>query len=338
MQPAHDTAGAPEAPPPSAPFAAPRAVRISITDACDLACVYCRASRNDALVASVMDRAAWRTVVEAFSRIGVRRVRITGGEPLVHPLVVDIVRDVAAAGIEDVALTTNATRLSELARPLRDAGLRRLNVSLDTLDPDRFARITRGGRLASVLDGIETALAVGHRPIKTNCVVMRGVNDDELARIVEWSWERGLVPRFIELMSVGVASRMAPRSLVTAQEMSERLAHLLEPGVPAAEPDRGPAVYLRARRDPSLRVGFITGASAPFCSSCDRVRVTSEGTLRPCLAIRDGVRVGRAARAGDVDAVAAAIVAAWKGKPDPSRWRGCAEAAAANVSMRATGG
>ena len=216
-------------------------MRVSLTDRCDLACVYCRPSRSDGYLEKRLDDAAWRAMVQALVQAGVRRVRITGGEPLLHPRVTDLVAYVASLGVEDLALTTNATLLEKLARPLRDAGLRRLTVSVDSLVPERFWRITRGGRLERVLAGIEAARAAGFEELKTNTVVLRGDNDDELASIVEWAWARGIVPRFIEVMRVGEGANLPPEKLVGHAEMRSRLAHLLVDDAGLRDPGRGPA-------------------------------------------------------------------------------------------------
>ncbi len=321
-----------------APAVEPRTARISLTDRCDLACVYCRPSRSDGYFEKRLDDDAWKTMVRALVQAGVRRVRITGGEPLLHPRVVELVAFVASLGVEDLALTTNATRLEPLAAPLRNAGLARLTVSIDSLVPERFWRITRGGQLDRVLSGIEAARAVGYGELKTNTVVLRGDNDDELADIALWAWDRGMVPRFIEVMRVGEGANLPPEKLVGAQEMRGRLAHLLadEPG--DREPDRGPAKYVRARADPRLRAGFITGTTDTYCNACDRLRVASDGTLRPCLATSDGVAGMQLAQAGDVDGLVRAVADAWSLKPDGRTWKGCTEKSAASVSIRAIGG
>ena|SRR5579872_1471065 len=321
-----------------APRIAPRTVRVSLTDRCDLACVYCRPSRSDGYMDRRLDDEAWKTMVRGLVRAGVRRVRITGGEPLLHPRVVDLVAFVAAQGVEDLALTTNATVLDRLARPLRDAGLRRLTISLDSLSPERFWRITRGGRLERVLAGVEAATQAGYEELKINTVVLRGENDDELPDLVTWAWQRGIVPRFIELMRVGEGANLPAEKLFTAREMRARLVSLLtdEPGQP--QPDRGPAKYVPSRHDPRLRVGFITGSTDTYCDACDRLRVASDGTLRPCLATNDGVAARAVAGHGDVDGVVRAIEDAWSMKPDGRTWKGCTETTAAGVSMRAIGG
>jgi GTP 3',8-cyclase len=316
----------------------PRSVRVSLTDRCDLACVYCRPSRSDGYFEKRLDDEAWKTMLRALVAAGVKRVRVTGGEPLLHPRVTDLVAFMARLGLEDLALTTNATRLQRLAQPLKDAGLRRLTVSLDSLSPERFWRITRGGRLDRVLAGVEAARQAGFEELKTNTVVLRGENDDELDAIVAWAWARGIVPRFIEVMRVGEGAKLAAEKLVGAGEMRARLAHLLVDEAGTTDAGRGPAKYVRARHDARLRAGFITGTTDTYCGTCDRMRVASDGTLRPCLATNDGVPAMDRARASDVDGLVAAIADAWALKPDGLTWKGCTEQSAADVSMRAIGG
>lgn len=318
--------------------APPRSARVSLTDRCDLACVYCRPSRSDGYLERRLDEDAYKAMMRALVKSGVRRFRITGGEPLLHPNVVDRVAFLASLGVEDLALTTNATQLAKLARPLRAAGLERLTVSLDSLVAARFWRITRGGRLSAVLSGIDAALEAGYPELKLNTVVLRGDNDDELADITSFAWARGIVPRFIEVMRVGEGARLPPDKLVGAAEMRKRLEHLLaaEPGEP--DPNRGPARYVRSLSNPELRVGFITGTTDTYCGSCDRLRVASDGVLRPCLATNDGVAAMPLAQEGHVDGIVDAVQRAWSLKPDGRTWKGCTEPTAADVSMRAIGG
>jgi GTP 3',8-cyclase len=320
------------------PVAKPRSVRISITDRCDFACTYCRPSRNDGYAETRLSLEAWRTTIDALVVAGVRRVRITGGEPLIHPHVLEIVRMIAARGVEDLALTTNASQLMRLARPLREAGLSRINVSIDSLDEARFAAITRGGKLAPVLEGIEAAISAGFAPIKLNAVVLRGVNDDELEPLLRWAWDRGLVPRFLEVMPIAEGAKLAREHLVPVTEMRSRLAHLLTGEEPTIEPDRGPARYVAARHDPALRVGFISGTSDTYCASCDRLRVSSSGVLRPCLATDDGVDAREAAERGELERMPELLAEAWAKKPDGRSFKGCTEPSAAELSMRAIGG
>jgi cyclic pyranopterin phosphate synthase len=316
----------------------PKSVRVSVTDRCDFACTYCRPSRSEGYAEGRLMTPAWQTMFEGLRRAGLARVRLTGGEPLLHPEIVDIVARLSELGFEDLSLTTNASRLARLARRLKDAGLQRINISIDTLDEARFRAITRGGELAGVLEGIDAALAAGLTPVKLNTVVLRGVNDDELESITRWAWERRMVPRFLEVMPIAEGAKLVKEHLVTAAEMKERLAALIMPEDGAVEPGKGPAKYVRARHDAGLRVGFISGTSDTFCGTCDRLRVSSTGVLRPCLATEDGVDAAHEAGAGDASAIATKIAEAWTLKPDGEVWKGCTEETAKTISIRAIGG
>lgn len=323
-----------EAPPALVERPSARSVRLSITDRCDFACTYCRPSKQDGYSDKQLDIPAWRALVDGLVASGVRRFRLTGGEPLLHPGIVEIVSEIAARGVSDLALTTNASRLEKLAVPLRAAGLHRVNISIDSLDPQRFAALTRGGRLDRVLAGIDAAIAAGLGPIKLNAVVLRGENDHELEALTEFAWQRGMVPRFLEVMPIAEGAKLVAEQLVTVAEMRARLAHLLADGPFEIEPDRGPARYATARRDPALRVGFISGTSDTYCATCDRLRVSSSGTLRPCLATDDGVDASGAS----AGAIPGLLEQAWSMKPDGRVFKGCTESSAASVSMRAIGG
>ncbi|MFO0664194.1 MAG: radical SAM protein [Polyangiaceae bacterium] len=320
------------------PKAAPKSVRISLTDRCDLACVYCRPHRHERYLEERLDLDSWKSMVRGLVRAGIRRVRITGGEPLLHPQLLDMVSFLASVGLDDLALTTNATRLEKLANPLREAGLQRLNLSLDSLDPAVFARLTRGGDLGAVLRGVDAAVQGGFAELKLNAVVVRGENDRELERLVHFCWERDITPRFLEIMSIGDGATMMDK-LVTVREMRETLRPLLahdDPPVPEA--DRGPARYIRSRDGGAKRVGFISGTSDTFCAACDRLRVASDGVLRPCLATNEGVSAAADARAGDAESVARKLDVAWESKPDGTTWKGCTEPTASLVSIRHIGG
>lgn len=319
------------------PASPPRSVRLSLTDRCDLACIYCRPDRRDGYLEDRLEVEAWKTMAAGLVSAGIRRVRLTGGEPLLHPAIVEVVAFLRRLGLDDLAITTNATRLERHARALRDAGLMRVNVSLDTLDPARFERMTRGGKLDVVLRGIEAARAASFDEIKLNAVVVKDENDGELEAIVRWCWERDIVPRFLEVMHVGEGANLKDR-VVRASEMRARLAHLLHPGDAVGEANRGPARYVTARHDATKKVGFITGTSDTYCKGCDRLRVAADGTLRPCLATNDGVDAARIARAGDAAGITDAIHRAWEKKPDGETWKGCTEHEAAEVSMRGIGG
>ncbi len=278
-------------------------------------------------------------MIDALVYEGVTRVRLTGGEPLLHPQVSAIVREITRRPeIVDLALTTNATRLESLAKPLARAGLQRLTISIDSLDPERFWRITRGGQLAEVLAGVDAAVAQGFQELKLNTVVVRGENDDELPHIVEYAWARGMTPRFIEVMRIGEGSRLPEGALVGYHEMLEQLRDLIVVEPPVADRDRGPARYLRARDGSGRRVGFITGTTDTYCAGCDRLRIASNGVIRPCLATNDGLAARDEAEALDGESVARKIQEAWLLKPDGEQFRGCTESSAASVSIRSIGG
>lgn len=327
---------------------APTAARISITDRCDMACIYCRPAEHDRCMPRErrLDVASWKEVFRALAALGVNRLRLTGGEPLLHSEVVQIVHAAKdTPGIDDVALTTNGVRLESLAKPLRDAGLTRINVSLDSLNETRFRALTRGGNLMHVLQGIRTACDVGFREIKTNTVVMGKSdddtlrNDDELVEITRWAWSNGVTPRFIELMPIGIGAEIQNR-LVTYRQMREKLVCLLGTNdmEGAADPKRGPARYVRAENGEHRRIGFITGTTRPFCDGCDRIRVTASGEVRACLARMDCVEIAESARICDADGLARSLREAWAHKPDTTSWRGSSETPARRVSMRVIGG
>jgi cyclic pyranopterin phosphate synthase len=272
-------------------------LRVSITDRCNLRCVYCMPpagvpwkSHNDVLRFEQIGR-----VVKAATGLGFRKIRLTGGEPLVRKGVLSLVGDLARLpGIEEVSMTTNGTLLAHYAAELADAGLRRVNISLDTLQPDRFRRITRLGSIERVWQGIAAAEQAGLTPIKLNVVVVRGLNDDELVDFARLTYEHAWHVRFIELMPVGQeldwgASMPAPdRRYVPAAEMQGGLA-ALGPLRPAGGPGgNGPARYFRLA-DARGSVGFISPISQHFCAGCNRLRLTATGQLRPCLFSAQGV-------------------------------------------------
>ncbi len=321
-----------------------RAVRLSVTDRCDLACSYCRLESAPELLwaREKLTPSDWGALVRALVGHGVSRVRLTGGEPLVHPKIVEIVERVAAVpGVCDLALSTNGVRLAPLAGALRAAGLQRLNVSVPSASPDRFRELTGGGRLEDVVAGLEAARAAGFEELKTNTLVVRAVpgaagNEDELVDIARWAWSAGLTPRFLELMPVGSGAYDRDRFVPYAR-MYARLAGLVQPTPAARRSDRGPALYFPARDGSARTIGFITGVTRPFCADCDRLRVTSDGFLRPCLATRQSVEVRAAVKLRDRAAMSRAIEAAWACKPDGRIWQGCAEESAARVCMRTSG-
>ncbi len=240
-------------------------------------------------------------VVSVFAAAGIRRVRFTGGEPLVRKDIVRLVELVhRRTEVEQLVMTTNATRLSELARPLRDAGLHGVNISIDTLDADRFAEITRGGDLGRVLAGVHAALDVGLE-VKLNTVPLRGRNDDELGRLVEFAWSLGTTPRFIELMPLGEGAKLPQKMRMNADDVLEVLGGLVSDEAGVGIEGQGPARYMSAADGSGHRVGFITPISNEFCDTCNRVRVTARGDIRACLASRRAISLRNIIRAGGSD-------------------------------------
>ncbi len=298
-------------------------LRVSVGDRCDLRCIYCRSASPELHPkGEILSFEEIVEVVRVASEFGVRRVRLTGGEPLLRRDIVRLVELLRErCDLQDLSLTTNGTRLARMARELKRAGLDRVNVSLDSLKPERFRALTRGGDLKAVLVGIERAAAVGLTPVKVNTVIMRGVNDDEAPELVRFALERGFILRFIELMPVGEAVRngLWRRAFVGAGEIRALLSRefLLVPDTGAE--GGGPARYFRVEGLPG-KVGFITAISRPFCAECNRLRVTATGELRPCLAFDSGIPLREALRRGDRDAVREAFAAAIEGKPPGHRW------------------
>ncbi|WP_029291175.1 GTP 3',8-cyclase MoaA [Cellulomonas sp. HZM] len=279
-----------------------RDLRISLTDRCSLRCTYCMPA--DGVPWLPRDTMLSTDEIVRIARVGVENgiteLRLTGGEPLLRADVVDVVRRlVALPGSPEVSLTTNALRLPTLAQPLRDAGLTRVNVSLDTLDRERFVALTRRDRLDDTLAGLAAADAAGLHPVKVNAVAMRGVNDDEVVDLTRFAVERGYQMRFIEQMPLDGGHTWDRTAMVTQAEILDRLSAaftLTEVPARGAAPaelwlvDGGPAT-----------VGVIASVSAPFCGSCDRLRLTADGQLRACLFSQDEVDARGVLRGGGTD-------------------------------------
>ncbi len=258
-------------------------LRLSVTDRCDLRCGYClpKGFKGFEEPRDWLDFEELTRITRAFTRLGVRHVRLTGGEPLVRrdlPLLAQ--RLAGLPSLNDLSISSNCTRMERLATPLFQAGVRRLNVSLDSLRPTVFEQIT-GGKLARVLAGIEAARTAGFAPIRINCVVMRGVNDDEIPAILAYCAERGFTLRLIETMPMGRTGRTAQDHYIDLQVIKRRLSRAYEL-IPDVLPGGGPARYYRLGAS-DTRIGFITPISQHFCESCNRVRVTVDGTLYLCL-------------------------------------------------------
>lgn len=305
-------------------------LRISLTDRCNLRCIYCMPEEGVPFRSheSILRIEEIADFTRRAAQAGIRRVRLTGGEPLVRKGVVDLVREIAATpGIEDISLTTNGILLPKMAADLKDAGLTRVNISLDTLDPDQFHMVTRVGYLEDTLAGIDAALAAGFDPVKINAVAVRSLNQDFLG-FARLSVDRPLHVRFIEYMPVGESSGFdgcgwGKKDVIPSEELLETInAHAREEGMDELVPagaDRpigwGPARYYEF---PGAKgtVGFISPLSRHFCSECNRIRLTADGKIRPCLFSDTEYDVKSALREGGDDAVRAVLFEALGAKPD----------------------
>jgi cyclic pyranopterin phosphate synthase len=333
-------------------IAAVRVLRISVTDRCNFRCVYCMPEEGVRWLPKedILSFEEIADVVRAAIDVhGIRRFKLTGGEPTLRHGIVDLVRMLRRIeGVEDLSLTTNGFLLEDLAGPLKESGLDRVTVSIDSLRPERFKRITRTGDLATVLRGLDRAEAVGLESLKVNCVTMRGTNDDELVDFARLSLDRKLTVRFIEYMPLGDAALLRPTSrnvdaseigpaggcgaqdrgenaLIPESEVREMIEGALGPLIAvdrASEAGVGPAnVYVLSKGIHKGRIGFISAMSAPFCSTCNRLRLTANGVLRSCLFeggevdIRPTLRSGRPSRERQL-AVAQAMTDCVRLKPE----------------------
>jgi len=289
-------------------------LRISVTDHCNLRCVYCMPLRglHFAPADELLTAAEIEIVARAAVGVGFRKFRLTGGEPTLRPDIVDIVHRLASVpGTEDVAMTTNAILLPRLARPLREAGLKRLNIHVDTLHPERLKKLMRFGTLQEIEDGIAAAQAEGLVPIKLNCVVTRDYNDADVVDLARRARERGWHVRFIELMPLGAGemAHVALSQFVPSAESRARIEAELGPLVPlpAAHPSDESRNYRFADGQGGV-VGFISPVSEPYCGSCNRMRLTADGKFHLCLLNDDELDVKRAIRSGGGEAAVAEIL------------------------------
>ncbi|MEO0529405.1 MAG: GTP 3',8-cyclase MoaA [Planctomycetota bacterium] len=285
-------------------------LRVSVTDRCNLRCQYCMpaegvqvAPREELLTFEEIER-----VIRIVATQGVFQVRLTGGEPLVRKDLDVLVRKVAAVdGITDLALTTNAVLLAEQAESLRNAGLERVNISLDALDPTVFERLTRRDHYDRVLAGIDAARQVGFDPIKINVVSLRGVTDDQVVPFGRFARDTGLEVRFIEYMPLDASSEWERGKVLFAEDIRRSLEDAFGPLVPIGAPTGSPATEYEFA-DGVGRIGFIPTVSQPFCDACDRFRLTADGKLRSCLFSLDEVDLREPLRGGADDAALAAIL------------------------------
>lgn len=291
-------------------------LRISVTDRCDFRCVYCMSETMTFLPRKeVLSFEEIEAIAGAFIARGTTRIRLTGGEPLVRRDIMKLVRSLGGkigAGLEELTITTNGSQLAQHAEGLFAAGIRRINVSLDTRDPERFTAITRRGRVADVLAGIEAARAAG-LAVKINMVAMRGVNDDEIEPMMEWAHSQGMGLTLIEGMPLGEVGIDRVESYLPLRELHDRLADRYT----LSRLDKrtgGPARYVHVAETGGV-LGFITPMSHNFCESCNRVRLTATGQLFLCLGQDDQVNLRDAWREGGAEALDAALDHAMRIKP-----------------------
>jgi GTP 3',8-cyclase len=299
-------------------------LRLSVTDRCDFRCNYCMpVTARFAAREALLTLEEHLRLVRSFTALGVRKVRLTGGEPLMRRGVVSLVESIAGLPENlDVTMTTNGSQLARHARDLQVAGLSRLNISLDSLRADRFKAITHHGDLDQVLRGIETAQDAGFDRIKLNVVAMRGVNDDEIIDLVEYAMRSGLNISFIEEMPFGDSNRLRAQSFMSSDEVRRRISEKYDM-VPTVETTGGPARYYRLPGS-ETRVGLISPHSHNFCDTCNRVRVTATGDLYTCLGNEGKTALLPLVRnqAVDEDVVREAIMRALMNKPDGHRFGG----------------
>lgn len=313
-------------------------LRISVTDRCNLRCVYCMPAEGIRLLAhdEILNFEELRIVTKAAAELGINRVRLTGGEPLVRAGLVNLVKMLAdVKGIEDISLTTNGILLSQYAKELRSAGLKRVNISLDTLRPEKFKQITRIGKLKDTLLGIEAAHESGFNPIKINMVVIRGVNDDEVVDFARMTAQKGWHVRFIEFMPIGERQQERDARFMPISEITQRIKPLgaLEPHVLDGS---GPAKYFRLPHATGT-IGFISPVSEHFCFKCNRLRLTAEGKLRPCLLSDEEIDLrAPLRRGGTINEIKGLIEQAIAAKPEGHRLE--SGASARNRTMSQIGG
>ena len=294
-------------------------LRLSVTDRCNLRCRYCMPERDYVWLPreSILTFEELARIAGVFASLGAGKVRLTGGEPLLRQGLERLVAQLAGvAAVREIALTTNGLLLGERATALRSAGLDRVTVSLDTLRPERMLAFARSGRHADVIAGIEAAAAAGFTAIKLNTVVIRGFNDDEVVPILEFARGRGLEVRYIEYMDVGGATEWDMAQVVSRADMLEEIGRALGPIRPLSEPGSAAPAERFALTDGTV-FGIIASTTAPFCRTCDRSRITADGTWFLCLYAADGVDLRTPLRGGATDAELAGIIeAAWTARTD----------------------
>lgn len=290
-------------------------IRVSITDRCNFRCVYCmpekgvqQKSHNEILKFEEIVQ-----FIRQIAPLGISKVRITGGEPLVRKGVVDFISQInQIEGIEDISMTTNGSLLAKYAKPLKKAGLDRVNISLDSLNAKKFNKITRWGKLSDVKQGIKAAISAGLTPVKINCVLVRNFNDDEISDFVDLTFKYPLYVRFIELMPLG-GDILSKQRFISAIEVKQLIKQKLVPCKKDIK-GAGPAKYYRVPGGKGA-VGFITPISSHFCAECNRIRLTADGKLKPCLESDMEVDVKPPLQGGNYKEVLFRFIQALKQKP-----------------------
>jgi GTP 3',8-cyclase len=288
-------------------------LRISVTDRCNIRCFYCMPEAGVEFMerAEILSFEEIERFVRVAVRLGITKLRVTGGEPLVRkdlPVLIGKLAEIP--GIKDLALTTNAVLLADLAKPLYEAGLRRINVHLDTLDRERFRQITRRDDLDKVLGGIETCLSLGYGQVKLNAVAVKGLTEPDIVPIARYCRERRIEPRFIEFMPLDAQQLWGRGRVLSADEMIQTLSREISPLVEIPDRDpRAPATEYRYA-DGVGKVGFIASVTRPFCMNCNRIRLTSDGKLRYCLFAIEEANVKALLRSGASDDQVAALIRA----------------------------
>lgn len=315
-------------------------LRISVTDRCDLRCRYCMAERMTFLPRDeLLTLEEIALLADLFIARGITKIRLTGGEPLVRRDLIDLVQRIGrhlGGGLEELTLTTNGTRLAAQAQALFDAGVRRINVSLDSLNPDRFAHVTRRGDIRLVLEGLEAARAAGLK-VKINMVALKGVNEDEILPMLRWCDTQGFDLTLIETMPLGDTGDARTDHYLPLTTVMERLTehHAVSP---VSDRTGGPARYYRVA-DLGARLGLITPLTRNFCADCNRIRMTCEGKIFMCLGHEDHVDLKGAFRTGGLAAVQPLIDKAMRLKPERHDFRiGTGERPAVGRHMSVTGG
>jgi len=286
-------------------------LRISVTDRCNLRCVYCMPEEG---VKSLSHDEILRfedtiKIVKAAANLGINKIRYTGGEPLVMKDIDKLIYETSKVqGIDDIAITTNGILLADMAEDLKKAGLKRVNISLDTLDKDKFKRITRIGDLDKVIEGIYKCLSIGLRPVKINTVLMRGINDMEFEDFLNLTREIPVDIRFIELMPIGEGVKMYEKNKLSFMEILEEHPELIK-----IETEKSSTAELYKLHGAKGRIGFISPVSCKFCSDCNKIRLTSTGTIKPCLHSKDEINLRK--YLNDEEMLTSAIKAAILNKP-----------------------